>query len=75
MQLVSSFPKTVMQRRESIAVSFDYTSPDDEHIVLPTGSRISLRIQSLTASGLSIPSDRWDDYLEIAPDTSPYGDE
>lgn len=74
MKLVSAFPKTTMKRRESIAVSLDYVSPQDEHIQLPSVSYVSLRIQSLTISGQSIPSDRWDEYIEIAPERSPYSD-
>lgn len=57
-----------------MSVSYDFITPDNVHIDLPSDSAIELQIVSMSASGRVIPSDQWDDYLEIGPERSPYTD-
>ena len=58
-KLVYSISKTVMQPNESQVVRFDFITPSNEHIELPSASNLHLDIISLESSGVNIASEQW----------------
>ncbi len=71
-KLVYHIPKTVIGTGESIAISFDFITRDNEHIELPLGSTIQLERIQMNSDGNGVSSDAMDNYLEVSPKMSPY---
>ncbi len=74
-QLTYSLPRTVMQKSDSVSVSFDFQK-NGAHIDLPENTNVKLDIISLTdTDGKNISLDKSDNLLQIAPASQPYGSE
>lgn len=71
-KLIYDIEKKVLTPSESIAVKFDFITPDNSHIELPLGTTVGLEIVSLQSSGKTVDSQEFQKYLEIAPSQSPY---